>query len=411
VIAISYRREDSLPIAGRLYDRLQAKFGKKNVFMDFDSIPPGADFRQHIKQMIERSKLVIAIIGPQWLGDQPDASRRIDNPADFVRLEIGYALEAGIPVIPLLINTTPMPKPEMLPPDIQELAFRHALPLDSGMDFHSHAERLIMGIGKAMDVTPRSRGPRKVPEPTASAVNTRPLRKIVIWTAAILLAAVASAIWFLTVHRHEQEVNATRPVLVVEQPKLAKTEPALSPMVPPTTAAPSPPPTTPEATKIDSGRQGTGLSEPAASGSPNFVPANSPGPSSSPVPSASNAEATQPPVISSELSDGDGVPGTAPSLNGDGTFQLTREGVLVWNNYPRPGDEASWSGDRDAEEYATGNGTITWFKRGRFITRYTGRMVHGKLDGAVTNEDENGKKFHGTFSNGVKSADWSRDGP
>ena len=188
MIAISYRREDSLPIAGRLYDRLQAKFGKKNVFMDFDSIPPGADFRQHIKQMIERSKLVIAIIGPHWLGEQPDASRRIDNPADFVRLEIAYALEGGIPVIPLLVNTTQMPKPEMLPSDIQELAFRHALPLDSGMDFHSHAERLITGIHKAMAVRPRSRGPRKVPEPTASSANRPPLRKIVIWSAAILLA-------------------------------------------------------------------------------------------------------------------------------------------------------------------------------------------------------------------------------
>ena len=157
MIAISYRREDSLPIAGRLYDRLQAKFGKKNVFMDFDSIPPGADFRQHIKQMIERSKLVIAVIGPHWLGEQPDASRRIDNPADFVRLEIGYALEAGIPVIPLLINTTQMPKPEMLPPDIQELAFRHAFPLDSGMDFHSHADRLIAGISKVTDAVRKRR--------------------------------------------------------------------------------------------------------------------------------------------------------------------------------------------------------------------------------------------------------------
>src|SRR5438270_1239412 len=204
MIAISYRREDSLPIAGRLYDRLQAKFGKKNVFMDFDSIPPGADFRQQIKQMIERSNLVIAIIGPQWLGEQPDASRRIDNPADFVRLEIAYALEGGIPVIPLLINTTQMPKPEMLPPDIQELAFRHALPLDSGLDFHSHADRLITGIGKAMAVAPRSGRRQQVAEPTASAGNTRPLRKIVIWITAILLAGAASAIWFFTVHRHEQ---------------------------------------------------------------------------------------------------------------------------------------------------------------------------------------------------------------
>ena len=107
--------------------------------------------------MIERSNLVIAIIGPHWLGEQPDASRRIGNPADFVRLEIAYALEGGIPVIPLLINTTQMPKPEMLPPDIQELAFRHAFPLDSGMDFHSHADRLIAGISKVTDAVRKRR--------------------------------------------------------------------------------------------------------------------------------------------------------------------------------------------------------------------------------------------------------------
>jgi WD40 repeat protein len=132
---------------------------------------------------------------------------------------------------------------------------------------------------------------------------------------------------------------------------------------------------------------------------------------STPEPSASATQSatTMKSSLSSELSNGDRVPRTAPSPNGDGTFQLTREAVLVWNNYPRPRDEASWSGGRDAEGYAKGNGTITWFKRGRFTTRYTGRMVHGKLDGAVTNEDANGKKFHGTFSNGVKSADWSGD--
>src|SRR5207244_10745592 len=149
MIAISYRREDSLAIAGRLYDRLQTKFGKKNVFMDFDSSPPGAYFLQHIKQMIERSRLVIAIIGPHWLGEQPDTSRRIDNPADFVRLEITYALEGGIPVIPVLVNNTPMPSPEKLPKEIEGLAFRNAVTLDTGIDFHHHADRLIAGIGKA----------------------------------------------------------------------------------------------------------------------------------------------------------------------------------------------------------------------------------------------------------------------
>jgi Sulfatase-modifying factor enzyme 1/TIR domain len=207
MIAISYRREDSLPTAGRLYDRLQAKFGKENVFMDFDSIPPGMDFREQIKQMIERSKLVIAIIGPHWLGEQPDASHRIDNPADFVRLEIAYALERGIPVIPVLVNNTPMPSPEKLPQEIEGLAFRNALTLDTGIDFHHHVDRLIAGIGKAMEVVPRSRGPRKVPEPTASAATRRPLRKIVIWSAAaILLAAalLALAVGYFATHKPQQ---------------------------------------------------------------------------------------------------------------------------------------------------------------------------------------------------------------
>src|SRR5205807_6411665 len=157
MIAISYRREDSLPTAGRLYDRLQAKFGKKNVFMDFDSIPPGMDFREQIKQMIERSKLVIAIIGPHWFGEQPDASRRIDNPADFVRLEIAYALERGIPVIPVLVNNTQMPPPEKLPQEIEGLPFHCAPVLDTGTYSHHHAARRLTSTRTAMHVTPSSR--------------------------------------------------------------------------------------------------------------------------------------------------------------------------------------------------------------------------------------------------------------
>ena len=74
MIAISYRREDSLPMAGRLYDRLRTEFGQSNVFMDFDSIPYGVDFRDHIKKMIDRSKLVIAMIGPDWFGGKGKTS-------------------------------------------------------------------------------------------------------------------------------------------------------------------------------------------------------------------------------------------------------------------------------------------------------------------------------------------------
>jgi TIR domain len=150
MIAISYRREDSLPIAGRLYDRLEQRFGQKNVFMDFDSIRPGFDFRDQIKETIERSKVVIAVIGRDWLGQKTDGTRRIDDPTDFVRLEVAHALHRGIPVIPVLVDNTTMPKAESLPADIQDLAFRHALPLDGGLDFRQHAERLNTAIAAAI---------------------------------------------------------------------------------------------------------------------------------------------------------------------------------------------------------------------------------------------------------------------
>jgi hypothetical protein len=146
MIAISYRREDSTSVAARLHDRLRAEFGKENVFMDFDSIPYGVDFREHIKRTLERADVVVAVVGPGWLGAQKEASRRIDDPSDFVRLEIAGALQRGIPVIPVLVDDTPMPKPDMLPPDMQTFAFRNALILDTGIDFHHHADRLVAGI-------------------------------------------------------------------------------------------------------------------------------------------------------------------------------------------------------------------------------------------------------------------------
>jgi hypothetical protein len=142
VIAISYRREDSVTVAGRLYDRLESAFGKENVFMDFDSIPAGVNFRDYIIAAIERSQLVIALIGPKWVGEKVD-SRRIDEVDDFVRLEITSALARGISVIPVLVNNAEMPRPDQLPSDLRELAFLNALPLDGGRDFQIHAERLV----------------------------------------------------------------------------------------------------------------------------------------------------------------------------------------------------------------------------------------------------------------------------
>jgi hypothetical protein len=145
MIAISYRREDSTPIAGRLFDRLVTEFGKGNVFMDFDSIPYGMDFRKQIQQSLSKADALVVIVGPQW-SESATGIRRLDNSDDFVRFEIRCALESGIPIIPVLVNNATMPKAESLPADIGEFAFRNALVLDTGVDFHHHASRLISGV-------------------------------------------------------------------------------------------------------------------------------------------------------------------------------------------------------------------------------------------------------------------------
>jgi len=181
MIAISYRRQDSNPVAGRLYDRLQAEFGKGNVFMDFDSIPYGVDFRDHIKQTLKRAKVVVAIIGADWSGGRDAAPRRIDNPGDFVRLEIASALESGIPIIPVLVNNTPMPDAKNLPAELEGLAFRNGLALDTGIDFHHHTDRLIAGIHKVID-----------PPAPLSTVTTPPKADATRRKTLLLATAVAS---------------------------------------------------------------------------------------------------------------------------------------------------------------------------------------------------------------------------
>src|ERR1041384_125726 len=189
MIAISYRRQDSSPVAGRLYDRLQAEFGKGSVFMDFDSIPYGVDFREHIKQTLKRAKVVVAIIGPEWSGGKDLANRRIDDPTDFVRLEVASALENGIPIIPVLINNTPMPEAKNLPPELEGLAFRKGLALDTGIDFHHHADRLIAGIHRVIDPPKAPEPPPPLVPPTIAAPATQKPTKLL--PVSIALVALA----------------------------------------------------------------------------------------------------------------------------------------------------------------------------------------------------------------------------
>lgn len=237
MIAISYRRQDSLPIAGRLYDRLENKFGAENVFMDFDSIPAGSDFRQQIKETIERSHVVIALIGSNWTGQRSGELRRIDDPTDFVRLEIQYALRSGIPIIPVLIDNTLMPNSENLPSDIQEIAFRHALPLDSGLDFRQHVERLIASISELVGTNQRPRVPYEARSDKAG--SSRRTRRIIGAFICLIIGGIFAG-WFLKNSRYTEQPRSVQ--LSTPAPTVPAASPIASPSVTqlPAVAEPTP---------------------------------------------------------------------------------------------------------------------------------------------------------------------------
>jgi hypothetical protein len=150
-IVISYRRDDTKWIAGRIFDRLEDHYGSGHVFMDIDSIPVGLDFRRHIDATLRRCDILLALIGPKWAGDFGDGKSRINDVNDWVRIEIESALRKNIPVVPTLIDSCPMPKSSDLPDTLRDLSFRHAAQIDSGLDFRSHMERLIRSIDKLVE--------------------------------------------------------------------------------------------------------------------------------------------------------------------------------------------------------------------------------------------------------------------
>jgi hypothetical protein len=148
-IFVSYRRSDSADIAGRIYDRLIGKFGKNPVFKDVDSIPLGLDFKEYLDKKVGECDVLLAIIGDRWLdANDPSGKKRLEDPTDFVRIEIESALERDIPVIPLLVRGAEMPREEVLPPSLRKLVYRNGTPIRSDPDFHRDMDRLISTLEK-----------------------------------------------------------------------------------------------------------------------------------------------------------------------------------------------------------------------------------------------------------------------
>jgi hypothetical protein len=194
-IFISYRREDASGEAGRLYDHLIAHFGEQMVFRDIDTITPGSDFVRRIEDAVGACQVVLVVIGRSWSTIRgPDGQRRLDNPTDFVRLELTASLQQGIRMIPVRVQDAEMPHPEDLPEPLQELARRNAIELSDdrwGYD----VKRLVTAIEKSVKPPQRNRPARPGTAPRHPTAPPPPTPRPVSWAWWLLpvLVPVAGA--------------------------------------------------------------------------------------------------------------------------------------------------------------------------------------------------------------------------
>ena len=184
-ILISYRRSDTDAIAGRIHDRLSAYYGEELVFMDIDSIPFATDFRDHIQDALAKTDIMLAIVGPQWLGAQASGQNRIRDETDPVRIEVEAALKHSVPVMPVLVSGARMPQPSELPASLEKFSYLNAPSVDSGRDFRQHMDRVMRSIDQQF-------GFRKA---DAQSPAKRPWARIAAVGALSVAAVVAVIAW------------------------------------------------------------------------------------------------------------------------------------------------------------------------------------------------------------------------
>jgi hypothetical protein len=142
-VFISYRREDSAGYAGRILDRLARELERDHLFIDVDGIPLGRNFVKLLGEEVAKCDVLLAVIGHDWLDARDEnGTRRLNDPNDFVRIEVATALQRDIPVIPILLDGTRVPKADELPEDLRELPLRNGLGVHHA-SFHADMTKLI----------------------------------------------------------------------------------------------------------------------------------------------------------------------------------------------------------------------------------------------------------------------------
>ena len=142
-----YRRDDSADVAGRIYDRLAAHFGREAVYRDVDAIPIGVDFRDHIKNCLNRCRVGLVIMGRNWLNAAlPDGTVRLQDPADHVRIEIEIMLSKDVLVVPVYVGGAETLRTSQLMESLQQLVYRNGVFIRRDPDFHRDMDRFLSGL-------------------------------------------------------------------------------------------------------------------------------------------------------------------------------------------------------------------------------------------------------------------------
>jgi formylglycine-generating enzyme required for sulfatase activity len=200
-IFVSYRRKESRHQTDRLCDFLKQHFGAGQVFQDVDGIPLGSDFRRVLTEQVAGCDVFLAVIGDEWLSIAgKSGARRIDDPGDYVRIEIEAALARNILIIPVLVDNASIPQAEELPESLRELAYRQGLRVRGNPDFRDDVKRLVRGIEEAV-----SRGQ---PKPFVNSIG---MKLVLIPAGEFLMGSPDSDKDALDIEKPQHRVRITRP--------------------------------------------------------------------------------------------------------------------------------------------------------------------------------------------------------
>lgn len=187
-VLVNYRCADARFGAAATYELLSIRFGKERLFLDNQSIPPGRSYVSEVLRALESIRVMLVLIGPEWLADDPESPGKllVERDDDWVRREIRRAIERGVHIVPVLLDGAALPSPAVLPDDIRAFVLHQAVEIrhhhfgDDVNRLADHLAALVPGLVPSWPVDPSqenlirllhellARHPLRLPELTPS---------------------------------------------------------------------------------------------------------------------------------------------------------------------------------------------------------------------------------------------------